>query len=82
MVLREDGAAMATGAGAASLGNPVDAVRWLAARAAGTERPLQAGDVVLSGALGPMIPVRPGRHYSASIAGLGSVTVNFAGVRA
>lgn len=82
MVLREDGAALATGAGAASLGNPIEAVRWLAERAAGSERPLQAGDVVLSGALGPMLTVRPGRHYSASIAGLGSVCVSFAGVRA
>lgn len=82
MVLREDGTAAATGAGAASLGNPVEAVRWLAQQAAGTERPLQAGDVVLSGALGPMIQVRRGRHYSASIAGLGSVTVNLDGVRA
>lgn len=82
MVLREDGAVMATGAGAASLGNPVEALRWLAVRAATSERPLQAGDVVLSGALGPMTVVRPGRHYSATIAGLGSVAVNFAGVRA
>lgn len=82
MVLREDGTAMATGAGAASLGNPVEAVRWLAERAARSERPLRAGDVVLSGALGPMVTVRAGRHYSASIAGLGSVCVSFAGARA
>jgi 2-keto-4-pentenoate hydratase len=82
MVLREDGAALATGAGAASLGNPVEAVRWLAERAAASDRPLQVGDVVLSGALGPMVPVRAGCHYSAYIAGLGSVTTNFAGASA
>lgn len=79
MVLRENGTVMATGAGAASLGNPVEAVRWLATQAARSEHPLQAGDIVLSGALGPMSVVRPGRHYSATIAGLGSVAVNFAG---
>lgn len=82
MVLREDAAVMATGAGAASLGHPVEAVRWLAARAAASERPLQAGDVVLSGALGPMIAVRSGHRYEATIAGLGSVAVSFSGTSA
>ncbi|HEY2807507.1 MAG TPA: fumarylacetoacetate hydrolase family protein [Steroidobacteraceae bacterium] len=76
MVLRGNGAVVATGAGAACLGNPIEAVRWLAVTLAGTNFPLRAGDIVLSGALGPMTGLSASCHYSATIANLGSVTVN------
>ena len=79
MVLRGDGAVLATGAGAACLGNPIEAVRWLASTLASTQFSLRAGDVVLSGALGPMTTLRAGCHYAATIATLGTVTVNVAG---
>ena len=82
MVLRGDGAVLATGAGAACLGNPIEAVRWLASALANTQFSLRAGDIVLSGALGPMTTLRPGCHYAATIATLGSVTVNAAGATA
>ena len=76
MVLRGNGAVLATGAGAACLGNPIEAVRWLAVALAGTKFPLRAGDIVLSGALGPMTNLSASCYYSATIANLGSVTVN------
>jgi 2-keto-4-pentenoate hydratase len=78
MVLEHDGTPVSVGAGAACLGNPAHAVAWLAGTLVRTGQPLRAGDVVLSGALGPVVPVRPGAAYQARISGLGSVRVAFA----
>jgi 2-keto-4-pentenoate hydratase len=77
MVLERAGEPVSVGAGAACLGNPLHAVAWLAGTLARAGRPLQAGDLVLSGALGPMVPVTPGAAYQARISGLGSVRVCF-----
>ncbi|ETK30675.1 2-keto-4-pentenoate hydratase [Microbispora sp. ATCC PTA-5024] len=76
-VLEHAGEPVSVGAGAACLGNPAHAVAWLAATLAAAGRPLRAGDVVLSGALGPMVPVTPGAAYEARISGLGSVRTRF-----
>ena len=77
MVLNKNGVPSSFGAGAACLGNPLHALGWLAAKMAEVGRPLQEGDVVLSGALGPMVPVAPGDSVDAQINGLGSVRVSF-----
>ncbi|MEV0395952.1 2-keto-4-pentenoate hydratase [Polymorphospora rubra] len=77
MVLEHAGEPVSVGAGAACLGNPVHAVAWLAQTLAAAGSPLAAGDVVLSGALGPMVSVTPGAAYEARISGLGSVRVCF-----
>jgi len=77
MVLELNGEPTAFGAGAACLGSPINALLWLARRMAALERPLREGDVVLSGALGPMAPVRPGDRVEARINGLGRVSVVF-----
>jgi 2-keto-4-pentenoate hydratase len=80
MVLNKNGVPSSFGVGAACLGHPVNAVVWLARRMAQLGRPLEAGDVVLSGALGPMVSVAPGDVIDAAIDGLGAVSVRFAGI--
>lgn len=78
MELDRDGGVVSTGTGAACLGGPLLALAWLARTAARLGDPLRAGEVVLSGALGPMVPVTPGETYTARITGLGEVTAVFA----
>jgi len=66
-----------TGTGEACLGDPLIALQWLARQAHGVGDPLRAGQIVLSGALGPMRPVAPGAVVSARITGLGDISVRF-----
>jgi 2-keto-4-pentenoate hydratase len=68
---------VATGAGVACLGSPINASLWLARVRVKAGRPLRRGDIVLSGALGPMVPAKPGTAFEARIQGLGSVRVTF-----
>lgn len=79
MTLTRDGETISTGSGAACLGDPITALVWVAETAARLGRPLLAGEVVLSGALGPMVPFEAGHTYAAQISGLGSVQVTAEG---
>ncbi len=77
MVLEVNGAVASLGAGAACLGHPLNAATWLARTLADRGEPLRVGDVVLTGALGPMVALKPGDVVKASVGGLGSASFTY-----
>jgi 2-oxopent-4-enoate/cis-2-oxohex-4-enoate hydratase len=78
MVLEKNGELVVTGAGAATMGSPVNAVVWLANTLGKLGIPLKAGEVILSGALGAMVPVKAGDNLRVTIGGIGGCSVRFA----
>jgi 2-keto-4-pentenoate hydratase len=74
MSMSINGAEVSTGSGSACLGNPLHAARWLADVLCQRGIPLRPGDVVMTGALGPMKPIASGDEVVASFGALGSVT--------
>lgn len=77
MMLEKNGKVASEGKGSACLGSPINAMLWLAKTMARLGKPMQAGDVILTGALGPMLKVEAGDHFRAEIEGLGEVSVKF-----
>jgi len=77
MVLEKNGEIVVTGAGAASMGHPVNAMVWLANTLGSLGIALKAGDIVLSGAMGAMVPVVKGDNLRMTIGGIGGCSVRF-----
>jgi 2-oxopent-4-enoate/cis-2-oxohex-4-enoate hydratase len=74
MTLRMNGEVESTGVGAACLDHPVNAVLWLANALGRLGDSLKAGDIILSGAYGPVVPFNPGDQCEVEISGLGKVS--------
>lgn len=77
MVLFANDEQRSTGIGSACLGDPLIALDWLARTAIRLGDPLRGGEVVLSGALGPMVAAKPGDRFTAELSQLGPVSVAF-----
>jgi len=77
MCMEGSDGSVSEGSGAACYGSPLNAALWLARVMATSGRPLGPGDVVLSGALGPMIAAASGVRYAAQIEGFGEPAVSF-----
>jgi 2-keto-4-pentenoate hydratase len=63
--------------GRAAAPDPLTALGWLARTAREFGDPLCAGQIILSGALGPMVPAPSGSRFRAEIDPLGEVTATF-----
>lgn len=76
-VMTCNGAVVGTGAGGAVLGSPITSLVWLANTVGARGVTLEAGHVILPGSVCAMVPVRAGDNFTATFAGLGSVSARF-----
>lgn len=77
IVVSLNGEIISTGAGAAALGSPVNCIAWLANTLGARGVALKAGEVILSGSLVPLQPVKPGDNMHMAIGGIGQCSVRF-----
>jgi 2-keto-4-pentenoate hydratase len=77
MALEKNGTVVETGTGAATLGHPAEAVAWLANRLSAFDKGLEAGGLVMPGAMCRAIDVGRGDVIAATFDRLGTVTVRF-----
>lgn len=76
--LKIDGSVVQTGAGAAVLGSPINAIIWLANVLAQRGECLRAGQVILPGSTTASVPVAAGTTVTAEFGGIGTITTAFA----
>ncbi|NLV74909.1 MAG: hypothetical protein GXY52_09570 [Chloroflexi bacterium] len=77
VVLSQDGKEIARGVGENALGHPAKAVAWLADRLAERGQSLQAGQLVMTGTLTPILPIEKGSRYQAVYSSLGTLDKRF-----
>ena len=75
--MTREGETVASGIGAACLGDPAAAVAWAANTLGALGVTLQAGHIVMPGALHAAAPVVAGSTFTATFVGLGSVSIRF-----
>jgi len=77
MQLYANGEIVSQGTGAACLGDPYLAALWLVQKMIALNEPLKAGEVIMTGALGPMVTVHADTHYQLKVDGFGACDVTF-----
>lgn len=77
MQLLKNGQPAGSGLGSAVQGHPCAAVAWLANTLGELGIPLRRGEIILSGALAPLVPVAAGDRISLSMSGLGHSSLRF-----
>ena len=77
MTLKKNGEVIGVGLGAATMGNPITAVTWLANKLGDLGIKLEAGEIILSGALSAMFPIRVGDELHMEISQIGQLSCKF-----
>ena len=77
MTIHHNGELAAEGLGAAALGHPATSTAWLANKLLEFGVSLEPGDIVISGGITKMLPVKAGDEFLFSLTGQPSVTVSF-----
>lgn len=77
LTMLKNGLAAGSGLGCAVQGHPCAAVAWLANTLGKLGIPFQRGEIILSGALAPLVPVTAGDHIEMQISALGNASLRF-----
>ncbi|MCE5259907.1 MAG: fumarylacetoacetate hydrolase family protein [Chloroflexi bacterium] len=77
VTLEQDQERIAEGKGVNALGHPAKAVAWLADKLAERGQSLHAGQLIMTGTLTPILPIRSGSQYTAFYSSLGILTKKF-----
>ncbi len=77
LTMQVNGQPAGSGLGSAVQGHPCEAVAWLANTLGKLGIPFRRGEIILSGALAPLVPVAAGDRIDMHISGLGSASLRF-----
>ncbi len=77
LTMTKNGEPAGSGLGSAVQGHPCEAVAWLANTLGKLGIPFRKGEIILSGALAPLVPVTAGDRIEMNISGLGSASLTF-----
>lgn len=77
LTMWKNGEPAGSGLGSAVQGHPCEAVAWLANTLGKLGIPFRKGEIILSGALAPLVPVGSGDRIEMTISGLGSASLRF-----